>query len=237
MPGDEFEEQGELTTEERRAVEAARAGGLSLAQAVEAARTERGEKGSQGGGKAQGELTRAEVEQLLEKRERQADLQRAKAEKITQMQQHVSARIEQDERVKGKELRRRMLAGEVMNRIPQTPEVVQAKTEGEFYAALDKLAETTIGEYVGESEQAESEQKEAELDQHLDAERDAGTPSGGPTVGAAGDGIATPKADDDPAHNPVYGLGVEQPTDIDFEKWYRKDIAAFGRKHGVAVRG
>jgi len=221
----------QLTAEERRVIQQARASGMSLAQLLEGANQE-GKSDEADPNRA---LTRAEVDALLEKRDKREAMARARGQKVAQMQDRVQTRVAGHERLRDKQRRVALIGKQVMERIPETPSLVEAKTEADFYGALDTLVDQVVTEELSDIDNIATAQSQAELDATLDAEREGGPGTGGPTSTAQGDDTPTPAGEVDWAENPVYGLSVDQPSEVDLEQAFQKDMKRFGKKHDLRI--
>lgn len=232
MDGDSDNDEGlQLTEEETRVIQESRAAGLSPGQLLDRAKQD----GNQPDADANRPLTRAEVDSLLETRDRRDSLARARGQKVAQMQDRVSTRVAGHERLTNKARRAGLIAKQVMDRIPQTASLVEAKTEVDFYGALDTLVDEVVTEEMADIDEIAGAQAQTELDATLEAESEGGPGTGGPSGSAQGDATPTPAGEVDWADNPVHGLGVEQPSEVDLEQAFQRDMAKFGKKQGVRI--
>lgn len=221
----------ELTEEERRTIEQARAAGVSVGQLLD----EAGRRPGAGDDDPNRTMTRSEVEKVVTDREQRDSLTRARAENIRRMNDHVTKRVAGNERLKDKDKRVTQIRRDVMDAIPDTPALREAKTEADFYTALDKMIDETVDEDLKETDAIAGVRSEQELDADLTAERDAGAGTGGASAAALGDNDVTPAGEIDWAENPVYGLGVPQISDVEEQKEFQKDLKGFGKRHGMSV--
>ncbi len=221
----------QLTEEESRVIQEARAAGVSPGQLLEKA------KQNAAGGQEDPDspLTRAQLQATLEQRDKREALSRARAERVGQMSSHVSTRLRDNPRLSGRDRRVAVIRKQVMDRIPESTALVEAKNETEFYTGLDKLVDDVVTEEMADIDEIAGAQAQSDLDATLDAESEGGPGTGGAAGTAQGDDTSTQAGEVDWADNPVYGLGVDQPSEVDLEKAFQRDVKKFGKKHGLHV--
>jgi len=232
MGGENGDGEGlQLTAEESRVIQEARAAGLSPAQLLEKA------KQDAAGGQEDPDspLTRAQLQATLEQRDKREALSRARAARVGQMSSHVSTRLRDHPRLSGRDRRAALIRKQVMERIPESTPLLEAKNETEFYTGLDKLVDDVVTEEMADIDEISAAQAQSDLDATLDAESEGGPGTGGAAGTAQGDDTPPPAGQVDWAENPVYGLGIDQPSEVDLEQAFQCDMKKFGKKHGLHI--
>lgn len=224
----------QLTAEEARVIQETRAAGVSVGQLLDHAKAK---NVTGGAGEQDKAVTRGDVNQLLNERDQRDQVTRSRAARVQAMSTRIQGRISGNARLAGKTRRGQSLEKAVMQRIPDTPALAEAKTMAEFDAALDKLVDEEITAELKDIDEIAAAEAHAGLDATLDAQRDAGP---GPGAGSsAGQGSSTPgeARDNDFAIHPVYGLGVKRPTDAENEAFFAADLKRFEAGQEVPVAG